>query len=112
MQEYGTSIPASSKASSSVLPSGTITERAAQGIDVYRARPPGDRPPGGKAGKGGKGGDRKGKATTTAPPISQLAICGWTKASPTRTTRAIAILMPTVQRREVEIGATGEGEDS
>jgi hypothetical protein len=51
-------------------------------------------------------------ATTTAPPISQFAISGWMKASPTITTRAIAMLMPTVQKREVEIGATGEGEDS
>ena len=46
-------------------PKGTITERAAQGVDVYhKRRPEGDRPRGpgrgdnGRRGKGGKGGDR------------------------------------------------------
>ncbi|WP_370651913.1 hypothetical protein [Brevundimonas sp.] len=51
-------------------------------------------------------------ATTTAPPTNQFAISGWMNASPTITTKAITMLMPTVQKREVEIGATGEGEDS
>lgn len=35
-------------------PKGTITERAEQGIDVYRQRPPGNRPPVGKRGRGGE----------------------------------------------------------
>ena len=38
-----------------LTPNGTITERAEKGIDSYRKRPPGDRPPG----QGG-GGDRRG----------------------------------------------------
>ena len=54
-----------------LTPKGTITERAAQGIDVYRKRPPGDRPPGqggggrrgqGGGGRGGGGGQRGGGA--------------------------------------------------
>ena len=41
-----------------LTPKGTITERAEKGIDVYRKRPQGDRPPGQGGGerRGGKGG--------------------------------------------------------
>jgi hypothetical protein len=48
-----------------LTPKGPITERAAQGVDVYpKRRPEGDRPreqgrgDNGRRGKGGKGGDR------------------------------------------------------
>ena len=49
-----------------LTPRGTITERAEKGIDVYRKRPAGDRPPGQggggerRGGKGGQGGGRGG----------------------------------------------------
>ena len=40
-----------------LTPKGTITERSEKGIDVYRKRPPGDRPPGqGGGSRGGRGG--------------------------------------------------------
>jgi len=47
-----------------LTPNGTITERAEKGIDVYRKRPPGERPQGQggggdrRGGKGGQGGGR------------------------------------------------------
>ena len=50
--------------------------------------------------------------TTTAPPNNQFARSGWTKASATRTAIATPTLAPTVQKRDVEIGATGDGETS
>jgi hypothetical protein len=49
-----------------LTPKGTITERAEKGIDVYRKRPQGDRPPGQggggerRGGRGGQGGGRGG----------------------------------------------------
>lgn len=61
-------------------PKGTITERAEKGIDVYRKRPPGDRPPrqngddrrrgsGGQGGRrGGDGGQRGGDNPGDRPP--------------------------------------------
>jgi len=45
-----------------LTPKGTITERAAQGIDTYpKPRPPGDRPQGKGGGQGGPGGRGGGK---------------------------------------------------
>ena len=45
-----------------LIPKGTITERAAQGIDTYpKPRPPGDRPQGQGGGQGGQGGRGGGK---------------------------------------------------
>ena len=43
-----------------LTPKGTITERAAQGLDVQpRRRPPGDRPPAGNPDQPERGGQRK-----------------------------------------------------
>ena len=50
-----------------LTPKGTITERAAQGVDVYPKHGPGDRKQG-KGGRGGKGGGRGGDDRDDRPP--------------------------------------------
>ena len=55
-----------------LTPNGTITERAEKGIDVYRKRPSGDRPPGqgggGRGGRGGQGGQGRDGNPDNRPP--------------------------------------------
>jgi len=55
-----------------LTPHGTITERAAQGIDVYpKRRPPGDRPPGNGGGRRGQGGRGGGGNRDGRPPRNE-----------------------------------------
>ena len=52
-----------------LTPNGTITERAARGLDVYpKRRPPGDRPPGKGEGQGGRRGQGGGGGGTGNNP--------------------------------------------